>query len=314
MNSISFRSALAPRVYKFSDIDGFRSFVRHLDVDFTPLVQKIDAEQVILNLPGCDVNFIKSFPRIMDAQAGADCTVIGFPMDQGIPIRFNGVERALSVIVIGGSRAVYNVVEWVERQYASIVFTPEISDRGWPEAQPNFRLLETSLPAQYRLQGIVREVLASSSSFNSTVEAREAASGMKESILAGIDAAFVDVVATKWSSDANSLRQFKIFQQARDILSANIGQPIYSAELAKQVGVSVRALHDTVLRYRGMSLHRYLRLRRLWLVRRRLREGTHSVKASALAFGFWHFGDFSRSYRTEFGETPSQSLARWRDG
>jgi AraC-like DNA-binding protein len=78
--------------------------------------------------------------------------------------------------------------------------------------------------------------------------------------------------------------------------------------------VSARTINDTVLRCRGMSLHRYLRLRRLWLVRQRFLAGTHSVKASALAFGFWHLGDFSRSYRSQFGETPSQTLARARKG
>jgi AraC family ethanolamine operon transcriptional activator len=59
-----------------------------------------------------------------------------------------------------------------------------------------------------------------------------------------------------------------------------------------------------------MSLHRYLRLRRLWLVRQRLLAGANSVKATALAMGFWHLGDFSRSYRFTFGETPSETLAR----
>jgi transcriptional regulator GlxA family with amidase domain len=63
-----------------------------------------------------------------------------------------------------------------------------------------------------------------------------------------------------------------------------------------------------------MSLHRYLRLRRLWLVRKQLLTGSQSVKASALAFGFWHMGDFSASYRVQFGETPSETLAKVRAG
>jgi len=69
-------------------------------------------------------------------------------------------------------------------------------------------------------------------------------------------------------------------------------------------------MHDAVKRYRGISLHRYLRLRRLWLVRKRLIEGSQSVKACALAFGFWHLSDFSRSYFLQFGEMPSATLAR----
>ena len=71
-------------------------------------------------------------------------------------------------------------------------------------------------------------------------------------------------------------------------------------------------MHDAVKRYRGMSLHRYLRLWRLWHVRQILLAGTNSVKASALAFGFWHMGEFSRSYRLQFGESPSDTLAKSR--
>ena len=88
--------------------------------------------------------------------------------------------------------------------------------------------------------------------------------------------------------------------------------PIYSSDLAQQIGVSVRTLHDAILQYRGMSLHRYLRLRRLWLVRQRPLAGTHSVKAAALAFGFWHLSDFSHNYFLQFGETPSATLAKSR--
>jgi AraC-like DNA-binding protein len=59
-------------------------------------------------------------------------------------------------------------------------------------------------------------------------------------------------------------------------------------------------------------LHRYLRLKRLWLVRKRLLTGQISVKACALEYGFWHMGDFSRGYQAHFGETPSQTLAQAR--
>lgn len=305
-------TALVPKVFRFSDIDEFRSQIRHLNVDFTPLVRKIAAEQTILNLPGCDVNFIKSFPRILDVQAAPNCTVVGFAMDEGIPIRSNGVESGPSVIVAGGSGAVYNVVERIERQYASIIFAPEVRDRGWPEGVPNFKMFETSRASYSWLRTLVREILAVAGGFSGSPEAAGIALAMKESLLAGIDAAFMDIVPSKWAARANSIRQFKISQQVREIVLANIGTPIYSADLAKELAVSVRTVHDAVLRYSGMSLHRYLRLRRLWLVRRQLYAGAHSVKACALAFGFWHLGDFAQSYRSQFGESPSQTLARSR--
>src|SRR6476660_1907566 len=142
----------APKIFRFDDIDAFRSSVRHLDVDFTPLAARISAEQIILNLPGCDVNYTKSFPRIIDVQLAPGSTAVGFSMDDGVPIRFNGIERDRSAIVIGSGGAAYNAVERTPRQYASIVFTPEIEDRGWPRTDLGFKIFETSQTAQNLLR------------------------------------------------------------------------------------------------------------------------------------------------------------------
>jgi AraC family ethanolamine operon transcriptional activator len=324
MGGDAFEPSLTPRIFRFSDIDEFRSSVRNLSVDFTPLVRTIAAEQTVLNLEGCSVNFTKSFPRIVDAQLAPDCTAIGFTMDDGIPIRFNGVERDKSVIVIGGGGAAYTAVERTERQYASIVFTPAIADRGWPPVTANFNMFETSPIAQQRLRALVTQLLTTlpqldelpnlseTLSLTEASSLSEASAAIRESLLGFIDGVFAEIVPTRWASRANSTRQWAIFRQIRDVLEASLGRPIYSEELATQVGVSVRSMHDAILRYHGMSLHRYLRLRRLWLVRRRLLAGAESVKAIALAFGFWHLGDFSASYRLQFGETPSQTLAKSR--
>ena len=304
--------ALAPRVYKFSDIDQFRSWARNLEVDCTPLAHRISAHQVVLNFPGYGINYMKSFPRIVDARLAPGCTAIMFTMDNGIPVRVNGNDHEDDrVIVIAQGGARYHVVELVERRHATLIFAPQIMDRGWPEANAHCNLFQTSVAAIGWLRTLVTEIMAVSPTFDAA-EAKEASQAIKESLLGGIDAAFAEMLVTRWTSRANSVQQFRTFQKIHDVLAAGIGKPIYSGDLAKRVGVSVRTVHDTVQRYTGMSLHRYLRLRRLWLVRQRLREGTHSVKASALAFGFWHLGDFARSYRAEFGETPSQTVARAR--
>jgi len=312
MSDDALEPSLTPKIFRFSDIDQFRSAVRALNVDFTPLVRTISTEQIILNLGGCDLNVTRSFPRIIDAQLLPDCTAVGFTLDDGIPIRFNGVDRDKSVIVIGTSGAAYTAVERVPRRYASVVFTPAVQGRGWPQATANFNMFETSPTGQNRLRELVIQILTAAPQFGDTVNVRQTAAAIKESLLACIDGVFADIVPTKWASHANSTRQFRIFQDVRAVLAGSIGQPIYSEELAGQVGISVRSMHDAILRYRGMSLHRYLRLRRLWLVRQQLLAGAESVKATALAFGFWHLGDFSGSYRLQFGETPSQTLAKSR--
>lgn len=264
---------------------------------------------MILNLPGCDINYTQSFPRIIDAQFAHGTTAIGFTMDDGVPIRFNGAERDRAALVIGNGGAFFTTVERTSRKYTSIVFTPEIVDRGWPNSIVKFSIHEISEPAQDRLREVVRQALLVTSQQAAATDAVATGTAIKESLLAAIDDAFAGIVPSEWTRRVNAMRQFKVFNDARAVLAGDVAHPIYSGDLARQIGVSVRTLHDAIKRFRGMSLHRYLRLRRLWLVRQQLLGGAHSVKACALAYGFWHLSDFSRTYRSQFGELPSETLA-----
>ena len=60
---------------------------------------------------------------------------------------------------LGGGGAFYSSVEETPRQYASVMFTPEIVDRGWPQAGLHFSIHEISQRAQDRLREVVRQVL-----------------------------------------------------------------------------------------------------------------------------------------------------------
>ncbi|MET4761502.1 AraC-like DNA-binding protein [Bradyrhizobium ottawaense] len=313
MNSIDDVPRLALKTFRFSDVDEFRSAIRGLNFEFTPFVRKISSEQTILSLPGCDVNLTRAFPRVVDAQLVGNCTAIGFTMDDlNVPIRFNGSQRARPVVVIGSGGAAYTIIEEVQRQIASVIFSPEVRDRGWPRASQSFKIFETSAAGLDRLRRVVREVLAAASEPVEASDLPVKARAMKESLLAAVDHVLGDVVSVRWTLRPNDERNFRMFRDISALLSDDLSQPIYSEEIARKLGLSVRTMHDVIRRYRGMSLHRYLRLRRLWLVRRRLLAGADSVKAVALAFGFWHLSDFSRSYRDQFGETPSQTLERGR--
>jgi AraC-like DNA-binding protein len=310
MTVLSFAPSAALKVYQYFDVDEFRQSVRTLQVEFVPLFRQIAARQTILNLPGCDINLIRSFPRLMDAQLAPNCSVVGFTMDDDVPIRFNGVDRDRSVFVVGHGGGCYTALEKVARQFTSIIFTPEIHDRGWPRTSQNLTMFEITEFTHQRLRELVLQILKFASEAASAAEVLESSMGIKESLLVAIDAAFSDAVPASRIRSGNSARYFKIVHDVEAILSGRFGSPVYSAELARQIGVSVRTLHTAVLMYRGMSLHRYLRLKRLWLVRQQLVAGNQSVKACALACGFWHFSDFSRAYRLHFGEAPSQTLAK----
>jgi AraC family ethanolamine operon transcriptional activator len=62
----------------------------------------------------------------------------------------------------------------------------------------------------------------------------------------------------------------------------------------------------------GMSLQRFMMLKRLWAVRAALARARPGALVKTVAFdhGVWHLGRFARSYRAFFGELPSDTLAQ----
>lgn len=55
-----------------------------------------------------------------------------------------------------------------------------------------------------------------------------------------------------------------------DVARFAAASPIYTAGLAAELGVSMRTLGSAVSKIRGMSLHQYIRLKKLWTTRARL--------------------------------------------
>ncbi|MET4296127.1 AraC-like DNA-binding protein [Bradyrhizobium sp. LB8.2] len=112
------------------------------------------------------------------------------------------------------------------------------------------------------------------------------------------------------SSGSSSDRYREIVAQLDEIVQSLPCSHFYSSDLARRIGTSVRTLQVASQSVNGVSLHCYLRLKKLSAVRDQLSAGQSSVKATALANGFWHLGDFSRLYARTFGEMPSETLAR----
>ncbi len=312
MDGFSLAPSSALKVYRHTDIDDFRQAVRAVQIEFIPFSRRIAAQQSIVNLSGCDICLTRAFPRLVDAQLVAGCTAICLSMNDSVPIRFNGLDSRRTAFVIGYGGGGFRTFERVAAQFAKIVFTPEVNDRGWPKTSHDFSTFETTEVAHQRLRELCLQILSFASEATDMLEVYQAANGIKESLLAAVDAAFADAVPANWTRPGNAARYLKIIRDVEAALSGTPGTPVYSSELARQIGVSVRTMHTAVQRYRGMSLHRYLRLKRLWLVRQQLIAGNQSVKASALAHGFWHLGDFTRSYRAVFEESPAETLARAR--
>ncbi len=83
------------------------------------------------------------------------------------------------------------------------------------------------------------------------------------------------------------------------------------AEVAQEVGVSVRALSGAFREYLGITPRDCLREHRLEGVRRELSsQAATTVAAAAGAWGYVNMGVFAAAYRQRFGENPSDTLRR----
>jgi AraC family ethanolamine operon transcriptional activator len=85
------------------------------------------------------------------------------------------------------------------------------------------------------------------------------------------------------------------------------------AEICAALGISTRALRTCCEEQLGMGATEYVRLRRMHLVHRALRNGNPdaaSISAVARRYGFRGLGRFAANYRVLFGELPSATLQR----
>lgn len=100
-------------------------------------------------------------------------------------------------------------------------------------------------------------------------------------------------------------------KRAEDHIEANWDRPIAIQILSEICGCSVRSLFHQFRRSRGYSPMEFLRHVRLHRARTMLSrpEAATSVTDVAFACGFGNLGHFSKYFRDEFGEKPSETLA-----
>jgi AraC-like DNA-binding protein len=114
-------------------------------------------------------------------------------------------------------------------------------------------------------------------------------------------------------SDRARQAQSLIVKAAEDYALSQRGDRLHVTDLCKVAGVSERTLEYAFKETMGLGPVTYLKRLRLHRVRQALlaaSQGSTTVSAEALNWGFWHFGEFSRDYKECFGELPSETLRR----
>jgi AraC family transcriptional regulator, ethanolamine operon transcriptional activator len=120
-----------------------------------------------------------------------------------------------------------------------------------------------------------------------------------------------DVAANR--SDRTRQAQSRIVRTAEKYALSHIADHVYVSDLCRVAAASERTLECAFKEIMGLGPVAYLIRLRLHRVRQALlaaTPGSTTVSATALDWGFWHFGEFSRAYKDCFGELPSDTLRR----
>ena len=99
-----------------------------------------------------------------------------------------------------------------------------------------------------------------------------------------------------------------------DYILSHWNEPIDISQLVSITGASARSIFQAFARARGYSPKMFLKRTRLTQARAKLQSGdpNQSVTTTALLCGFHNVGRFASEYRAQFGELPSETLARQR--
>ena len=96
-------------------------------------------------------------------------------------------------------------------------------------------------------------------------------------------------------------------RRAEDYVHTHLDQALTAQILARHTGVSVRALFDGFVAFRGMTPGAFIREARLTRARERLEGEDGGIGEIARGCGFRHPGHFASRYRERFGEAPART-------
>ncbi len=304
-------SSASLELVRYADIDQFRESERYASAESTPLrAGRFAVLRASVALPSCSLSLVRTFPRIIKGYDLSGRLVVVVPMDGVTSTRVNGKEIGQSLVIVKGN-ANCTVYEPEGRLVAILSIRRSALAENWLTLDDGHCLLELPETALARLQMHIRSVLETAAEHPLAIRT----DGTPETIERALFSAFDEAMcAGHFDRHEARMRYKTIVDHIERTVSANQTTDIYFDALAQEIGISTRTMHSAVNAVCGTSPLRYSQLRRLWDVRRQLRNGAPglTVKASACAHGFWHMGDFSKLYRDTIGELPSQTLANAR--
>ncbi|MEH2530227.1 AraC-like DNA-binding protein [Bradyrhizobium sp. AZCC 1588] len=302
-------------IIRFSDIDAFRPVEFVADARSVPLnLANFHTARAAVQLPCCQVTMLRSFPRIVDVSYRAAHGVVIFQIEDDYDVAVNGMSVNRPAFVGMRGNVDLQFVEPRGSLHAIITLGAGLRDREWFDTADRLCPLMPDPEALATVRSVTTDILQTASARPELLQEPRSALALQEGLLLAIDEMFRSGRTPEVAGKIASRGYCRLVRMIDEYVALHAASAIYSADLAEQCGVSVRTLGTAVASVRGMSLHRYLRLKQLWSARAQLVKGSDAITVTscARANGFHHMGEFARLYRATFHETASRTLARAR--
>ena len=302
-------------ITEFSDIDAFRPVEFVADARSVPLnLANFHTARAAVQLPACQITVLSSFPRIVDVSYRAPHGIIIFQLEDDYEVSVNGMSVNRPAFIGMRGKVDLQFVEPRGSLHAIITLSAALRDREWFDVSDELCPLMPDAGALASARSVVSGILQTASAAPELMKQPGFALALQEILLLAIDEMFRRGRAPEVSGRLASKSYCRLVRMVDEYVAYHGASAIYSADLAERCGVSIRTLGSAVANVRGMSLHRYLRLKQLWSARAQLVKGSDAITVTscARANGFHHMGEFARLYRAAFYETPSRTLARAR--
>ena len=102
---------------------------------------------------------------------------------------------------------------------------------------------------------------------------------------------------------------YQQIQEAIDLVESDLAKTVTAREAARSAAMSLRSFHRYFPTLTGYRFGEYVRKRRLSLAMADLVNGDQSILTIALRSGYDSHESFTRAFKREFGDTPSQCRA-----
>ena len=293
---------------KAYDIDHFGETETYAGASSMPLSAGATAiMRAQLSLPSLTLSLVKTFPRIIRGYQLMNAAAVVVPMDHVTSARINGQSMGRSIVMLRGTSDCL-VHEPEGRLIAIVYFTPP-PRAPWTQLADGYHLLNPASDVLASLKHLVSVTLEIAAHDPDFLNESASLASVEQSLLSTMEAALR--TSAKCKPVSSTMESYcRIVAETERLIRQDLTIWHKTPELAEQVGVSVRTLQSATQAICGISPHRYSRVLRLWSVRKQLRAGAgrRSVKACAIAHGFWHLGEFAAIYKAAFGELPSETL------